>query len=312
MEEPTTPKTTETASDQPQGLLYHYTTQEGLQGILTCKKIWATHIRYLNDLQEFKTGLDLIERVVAKTFSEKKDRRLGHILERIGDCDFYVASFSHAHKGDALSLWRAYGKSLPGYSLGFSQSKLREVIRPRSDGIYSAMSWLSKVSYVSKEQDLNISLANEYRETPTVDSIISYLRSNYACNSVVGNTGLEEWISAVRNELEAVKQVGLLLTSVLPSLKDSSFLDEMESRIIVVRPPNSSNPVRFHSGTWSIVPHVEVPISFGAEAPPIIERIVVGPCPHPIEAKKAVEMLLASLKIAGVQVDSSEIPYRNW
>jgi len=37
---------------KPEGLLYHYTNQKGLLGILKEKCIWATHLRYLNDMSE--------------------------------------------------------------------------------------------------------------------------------------------------------------------------------------------------------------------------------------------------------------------
>jgi hypothetical protein len=33
-------------------LLYHYTTQEGLLGIIKKQKIWASHLQYLNDASE--------------------------------------------------------------------------------------------------------------------------------------------------------------------------------------------------------------------------------------------------------------------
>jgi hypothetical protein len=37
---------------KPEGLLYHYTDQKGLLGILESKQLWATHYRYLNDTSE--------------------------------------------------------------------------------------------------------------------------------------------------------------------------------------------------------------------------------------------------------------------
>ena len=42
----------QSTSQAQQELLYHYTTQEGLLGILRDKCIWATDIRYLNDTSE--------------------------------------------------------------------------------------------------------------------------------------------------------------------------------------------------------------------------------------------------------------------
>ena len=40
--------------------LYHYTTQEGLLGIVASGSLWATDITYLNDAMEFGLPLGLI------------------------------------------------------------------------------------------------------------------------------------------------------------------------------------------------------------------------------------------------------------
>jgi hypothetical protein len=290
-------------------------------GILNSKTIWATHIRYLNDLEEYKAGVRLVERVIGETraqglIDKETEDSLKSIFETLNTCDFYVASFSSANDGDSLNLWRAYAASIPGYSLGFSPGKLREAIRPRSDGTYSGMSWLSEVFYVSKEQDSEPRMISSYRPVPTIAVLISHLRSNSYKSDARFGVNLEDTVASIQNNLEAAKTSGLLLMLILPALKDAGFSDEIESRIIQVRPDgapsNVSNPVRFHHGSWSIVPHVEIPISLGKEQPPAIEKIVVGPCPHPGEAVEAVHMLLGSKGIADVEVVPSKIPYRNW
>jgi len=53
---------------EPDGLLYHYTTPEGLLGILgdKDKKIWATHYRYLNDASEGQIVSKLLFQELAK------------------------------------------------------------------------------------------------------------------------------------------------------------------------------------------------------------------------------------------------------
>jgi hypothetical protein len=43
----------ELATDSPPPILYHYTSQDGLLGILDSKSIWASKVQYLNDEQEF-------------------------------------------------------------------------------------------------------------------------------------------------------------------------------------------------------------------------------------------------------------------
>ena len=42
--------------------LYHYTSQEGLLGILSSKTLWATRIQYLNDSTEFAYTLALLQK----------------------------------------------------------------------------------------------------------------------------------------------------------------------------------------------------------------------------------------------------------
>lgn len=304
-----------------EGLLYHYTNQNGLLGILKSKAIWATHLRYLNDLEEYSVGVRLVERVIEKTRSQgliekETESSFKSILKTLSSCDFYAASFSRANDGDDLNLWRAYASSLPGYSLGFSQEKLRMVIRPRSDGTNPGMSWLSEVFYISREEVSEPKLIGSYRPVPTITSLIGYLRLNSYKNDAGFGVNFEDTVAAIQNNIEAVKKVSLLLMSILPTLKDAGFSDEIESRIIQTRfdgaPSNSSNPVQFHHGNWSIVPHIEIPLSFGIDSPLVIERIVVGPCPHHAEAVKATQILLSSKGIGGVEVVPSKIPYRNW
>ncbi len=44
----------------PSGVLYHYTTQSGILGILSNKEIWASKIYYLNDSKEYEHANDLV------------------------------------------------------------------------------------------------------------------------------------------------------------------------------------------------------------------------------------------------------------
>ena len=46
--------------------IYHYTTQEGLIGIIEKRSIWATQIQYLNDTQEFKLRFVLLVHYLVK------------------------------------------------------------------------------------------------------------------------------------------------------------------------------------------------------------------------------------------------------
>lgn len=104
----------------PREPLYHYTTQNGLWGIVKSRGIWATHHQYLNDIKEFVHAKEIFREVLAK--SAKADPLLkgmcgamnGEGFERV---NLYVTSFSE--DPDSLAQWRAYAGGASGFSLGF-------------------------------------------------------------------------------------------------------------------------------------------------------------------------------------------------
>src|SRR5882724_1530284 len=109
----------------PPHILYHYTTQTGLLGIVTGREIWASHTQYLNDVREFRHAIDIVEEELSSMkidplYQDKADllsemeQRLREGIESINVC---VCSFSA--DGDVLSQWRAYGGGASGFSIGF-------------------------------------------------------------------------------------------------------------------------------------------------------------------------------------------------
>lgn len=120
---------------KPPEMVYHYTDAAGLEGILTSKTIWATHVTFLNDPHEIVYGQSVFERGLARKktnaqgnerlFLEKcgenhtKEEHFGHALAAA-----YCASFS-ARKDD-LSQYRAYAGNGEGYCIGFSTEELKK------------------------------------------------------------------------------------------------------------------------------------------------------------------------------------------
>ena len=181
-----------TATDQikRRELLYHYTDQRGLIGILGDKKIWATNIRYLNDTQEGRIIFSLLfdelsSRSNAGPLFEalgiNKDEDSPHdevvdeaILSRglavstwVTSQSVFVTSFSA--RGDSLSQWRAYSGRSGGYSLGFEKDYLVAVgtnfLRDRQDLFYSDAQPLSRCIYA--EDAVGNSLRDEIKQLVT-------------------------------------------------------------------------------------------------------------------------------------------------
>ncbi len=98
----------------PHSVLYHYTTQAGLLGILNSREIWATHTQYLNDHREFLYALDIFREELGALASQNGDVQQAKCIQGMRDVlqdelsgvNVCVASFSE--ESDSLSQWRAY------------------------------------------------------------------------------------------------------------------------------------------------------------------------------------------------------------
>lgn len=113
------------------GVLYHYTTAEGLKGIVENEELWATSAYYLNDSAEILYGYRLLDRALeewlkqaappanslSRGLAEELRRYFGYdALERNVITPVYLTCF--CEEGNLLSQWRAYGNS-GGYNIGF-------------------------------------------------------------------------------------------------------------------------------------------------------------------------------------------------
>jgi hypothetical protein len=60
-------------SPKPEELLYHYTDQAGLDGILSSGCMWATHYEFLNDLSEREHGFSVFSKAIDEIYAGQED-----------------------------------------------------------------------------------------------------------------------------------------------------------------------------------------------------------------------------------------------
>jgi hypothetical protein len=94
------------------------------------------------------------------------------------------------------------------------------------------------------------------------------------------------------------------------SCKHHSFCEEDEYRLVFNSRDSSGMEIRFKEGSSFLVPYVEILYNF--EGGNIIEEVIVGPCPHTVEAASSAQQFLDSKLGQGVGVIDSKIPYRYW
>ena len=57
-------------SAKPEKLLYHYTDQTGLDGILSSGCMWATHFKFLNDSSEREHGFSVFSKAIDDIYTD--------------------------------------------------------------------------------------------------------------------------------------------------------------------------------------------------------------------------------------------------
>ena len=111
-------------------LLYHYTTKEGFRGILKTKHLWATHILFQNDSQEFKLAFSVLQQVIEENkYFDKDWHRL--TADQFKGVRIFTASFSENF--NIVDQWFNYANSNPGYCIGFKTKKLIQFIDKESE-----------------------------------------------------------------------------------------------------------------------------------------------------------------------------------
>jgi hypothetical protein len=250
--------------------MYHYTTVSGLKGIIENDNIWATNINHLNDWKEFKESTHEF----LKQFKGNKSAKL---IEKIFDGasrSTYV--FSLSSKKDDLSQWRAYSPNGNGFSIGFSYSKLREMLPLCEKGT------LGKCEYDKKVQKAAI---DNLIETILPDRDISQ----------------DDLVKLLRG-----------LSELAPYHKNAAFRNEEEWRLVVfTNRSGKKEKIEFREGKTLIIPYYKIEfIGKDGKLPLPIQNIWIGPTPYMPESRLSLDILLDQYKKLNVKIEESKIPYR--
>jgi Protein of unknown function (DUF2971) len=193
-------------------VLWHYTSVQGLVGILTSRSLRLSDARFLNDRTERTYSLDVIETIINRrsTFRSSADRAVAkrvvaRMRANLRASPLFVSSLSEAR--ETLSQWRRYGANGMGYCIGFEPWALSDAIAVLESGS------LQKIWYGPNQQR---------------DAIRSVLHS-----SVV--TGFDE------------QEIQASLERIALQMKSPVFADEKEWRLVCApgqNPPGMSHDIK--------------------------------------------------------------------
>ena len=279
--------------EKPPPQLFHYTSAEGLIGIISGKTLRAGSIEYLNDAAEFRHGKEVMRTIVATRMRDAiGDHR--EFFNKLASSDsvlqaedFFVISLSEAD--DLLSQWRGYTPSNCGFCIGFDTQVLTK-----------AAEELAHMQLVQCVYDAG-------EQTALAEAELNLWLAAWVDQQEAGRREKKDLANMAYITLHNVHE-----SFIAAAMKNSTFAEESEWRLLgLCRKPER---FRFRPGKSSLIPYIELTWGKDTKAPDAqpIHSVTVGPCPDPKLAIKAVSRLLASHGLESVKVKESQIPFRSW
>jgi len=274
----------------PDEVLFHYTSLQGLVGIVTRRAIWASDIRYLNDSAEIRHTSDLI---LAQS-QRRIDRCSPHaaLLSQFQDWllrgispDHLLFGSSFRANGNLLSQWRGYSVPGKGVSLGLAPELLLQAAQRQGFRIGRC-------------------IYDPARQQQLIEQILDTLEARSAAHARKEN-GATDYAPLFRS-------VEVELLHIAALLKHPAFAEEEEWRLVASVMTDGSHPgLRFREGRSMLVPYVEFHLTEQVDQPLPLSQLFLGPTPN---APLSLQSLTLFLERQGIRpaggIHFCEIPYR--
>jgi hypothetical protein len=283
--------------------LYHYTSAEGLKGIIEKKHFYMTDYLHMNDPGEVAFGIKIVKKILGEL--KESDNEFYKALCTSADCQFsnerlgnlfcyYITSFSR-HPNDLMQ-WRLYGGNGCGFSLGvapewFSSPEIN-IGDDRSDEI----TFTRDMIYVDDSVD---------------DAAYKDIRKKICDYIELFNKNLEK-TKSLTNEvcLEIVNRLIAQLLWISLRIKHKAYEQEQEVRLICFKKKDSSKSrIKIRTRAGALVPYIEHQLD--TQKSGNIKKIFIGPAASEF-AKDSVVSLLESnnVPILNEMIEKSVLPYR--
>lgn len=312
--------------------LYHYTTWEGLLGILENQTLWATNYKFLNDYSEiilFREKLiPLIKPLVRNAYEklikqrpqvEQKIRDNGGIdqvvhhdaegfvdaqYSALGD-EIYILSFCGPHgnpkinKNGLLSQWRGYGAG-GGAALIFDTKKLEEIFAQEANQYEYSAGLIADLVYSDDDQKLKEELSEELSVlSDIVELFFNPDNTNQAQPDA--SKGYHPFVQCIsRYKHYGFQEENEVRIVAIPTVIDEELLKLAEADGVALKPEKER---KFRQNAQSI-PYIELFDSGDIVLP--IEQIIIGP--HKEKDERAAA-LREKLKDTEIEITCSEIPF---
>lgn len=285
-------------SREPPEIIYHYTNDVGLRGILESGRLWLSDIFNLNDPSELIHGFSHAVNILGNMAEEgppesqvfAKHLAAFHQSGMRGSAHYFACSFSG--NGDDLGQWRAYADNGRGYALGFDARELVSIFTAENG------------EPIPNNSTFHIT----YDDAKLSEIHRQMVEGMFSLISLPIGRSLE---SGVINSYIKALSVALSLHALRAALffKHEAYKNESEFRFLQIHradvpPPEVKRRCRSHE----LVRYRE--FDWRRLKPSVLRKIVIGPAADPMKATRFAEDCLAAFHGNSVEITCSPIPYR--
>jgi hypothetical protein len=257
--------------------------------------LWASKVQYQNDRGELLLALELAASIIQRKpgwgiRDSPINDFLEHLLERLQSRqEMSVCTVSLSAEGDLLSQWRSYCRPGDGMSIGLEFNRVQEMA--------TSLGWRLAPCIYDKAQQLVLLEAK-------VDEALTWLKSAPRHREPPG--------SAPGPIYEAAHRFAVEITELAPTMKDPSFEEEREWRVI--SPPQRFGDLRYRPGRHTIVPYTPFPLRGSEQDVLATVEVKIGPTAHPELAQSAAggALIAAEPNVPAYNVTRTETSFREW
>lgn len=281
------------------GLLYYYTTAQTMQYILSQGDIFATHISYLNDSEEYVNGL----RELREVFREIEPKNVG--TETVFKPEAYkeavedvppIYSISFSKEADLLSQWYMYARE-SGVRLGmsFPGKEQQFLIKRKNSG------------EVGETQPVSAVLRDVHYFTRTGMPFGEYQEEKQKIKEMVGSYAEEIGITTKKGGLDFGANGVRLWKEIAPFIKNYEFRQEKEARFIFNASASGKDSpdaylIEYRCSNGALIPYIDVYMEKGW---PVTE-IMVGPGRNQTRVFKSICHYVENNKLKIPEIDQKE------
>lgn len=269
--------------------LYHYTSGNGLFGIINSSELHCSHQQFLNDPTEQSYFDNVLRSVLDKNEFLKTIYVELIIRDYLFDSSIQQFIFSLSKNPDSLSMWNYYANG-NGYNIGFDIDSIIE----KNDNRLK----IKKVEMIydfTKQRDL-VKLFVE-------NNIINYEKYNALTKQMIKTGDALKVDRFMREQTEIRKGFTQGINELKTSYKHAAYKDEEEIRLIINQSSNGQFKV---SGQGVFIEY----LTLGMTSDKDIIQIMAHPLSTELHVEGMKRFIKSKMTEKNVTVKKSEIPFR--